>query len=94
MREIGLVADDSDFGAILEGRRIHITSLRDAHFSEAAATTESFILNLRHRWWYRDAREAGATIKSPLPYLRNRWRYGDAHEARATTKSTVPNLRN
>ena len=88
MMEIGLVADDSDFGAILEGRRIHITSLRDAHFSEAAATTESFILNLRHRWWYRDARETGATIESPVPNLRYRWGDGDAREAGAILKST------
>ena len=94
MREIGSVSDDLDVGAILEGRFIHIAPLRDAHFGEAGAIRESFILNLRHRWRYRDARETGATSKSPLPYLRNRWRYGDAHEAGATSKSSVLNLRN
>ena len=60
MREIGSVADDLDVGAIVEGGFMHITVLRDAHFSEAGATPESPVPNLHHRWWYGDAREAGA----------------------------------
>ena len=67
MREIGSVADDLDVGAFVEGVFIHIAPLRDAHFGEAGATLESptpVIPNLRHRWWYGDAREAGATRES------------------------------
>ena len=67
MREIGSVADDLDFGAILEGVFIHMAPLRDAHFGEAGATPESaqkISLNLLHRWWDGNAREAGATAKS------------------------------
>ena len=75
MREIGSVADDLDVGGILEGRFIHIASLRDAHFSEAGATRESTtiiaFLNLSHRWWDGDAREALATRESAVPNLRH-----------------------
>ena len=35
------------------------------------ATRESTSPNLRHRWWYGDAREVGATTKSAVPNLRN-----------------------
>ena len=47
MREIGLVADDMDFGAIVEGVVMHIAVLRDAHFGETGATIESTYSNLR-----------------------------------------------
>ena len=97
MREIGLVADDLDVGAVPEGRFIHIAPLRDAHFGEAGATRESIPPNPRHRWGDGDAREAGATIESTTQiaslYLRHRWGDGDAREAGATRESTPPNHR-
>ena len=70
MREIGSVADYLDFGGIVEGRFMHIAPLRDAHFGEAGATFESIAPNLRHRFWYSNAREAGATKESTAPNLR------------------------
>ena len=41
MREIGSVADDLDFGAIIEDVFMHIAPFRDAYFGEALATRES-----------------------------------------------------
>ena len=68
MREIGFgwlpVADDLDFGAILEGVFVHIAPHRDAHFGEAGATPESTFPNLRHRWGDGDARKHGAIRES------------------------------
>ena len=98
MREIGSVADDLDVGAAIEGVFIHIAPLRDAHFGEAGATTESPTKEnppfyLRHRWWYGDAREAGTTTESTFLNLRHRWWDGDAREAGATIESKFPNLR-
>ena len=81
MREIGSVSDDLDLRAVLEGVFIHIAPLRDAHFGEAGATTESTSPNLRHRWWDGDAREAGAMLESIFPNLLHRWGDGDAREA-------------
>ena len=72
MREIGSVADELDFGAILEGIFMHIAPFRDAHFGEAGATKESLFPNLCHRWGDGDAREAGATTESIVPNLRHR----------------------
>ena len=80
MREIGSVADDLDVGAILEGVFIHFTPIRDAHFGEAGATSESPFPNLLHRFWDGDTRETGATIESKFPNLRYRFWYGDASE--------------
>ena len=60
MREIGSVSDDLDVRAMNEGRSMHIAVLRDAHFGEARAITESIFPNLRHRWGDGDARETGA----------------------------------
>ena len=93
MREIGLVADDLDIGAAIEGRFTHFTPLRDAYFGEAGATIESTFRNLRHRLRDDDAREAGASTESTFRNLRHRWGDGDAREAGATTESTVPHLR-
>ena len=73
MREIGLVADYLDFGAILEGIFSHIAPLRDAHFGEAGAAIESPVLNLRHRWGNGDARETVATRENSFPNLRHRF---------------------
>ena len=72
MREIGSVADDLDFGAILEGVFIHMATLGDTYFVEAGATLESIPPNLRHRYRNGDTREAGATIESIFPNLRHR----------------------
>ena len=72
MREIGSVADDLDVGAVPEGRFMHIAPLRDAHFGEAVATTESPFPNLRYRWGDGDARETGARGESPILNLRHR----------------------
>ena len=96
MREIGsegLVADDLDLGAIPEGRSMHIAPLRDAHFGEAGAMRESPFSNLRHRFWYGDAREAGATRESTFLNLRHRFWYGDVREVDAIRESTDSNLR-
>ena len=92
MREIESVADDLDVGTILEGVFIHFTPIRDAHFGEAGATSESPFPNLLHRFWDGDTREAGATIESSYSNLRHRWRDGDAREAGATIESTLSNL--
>ena len=48
MREIGLVADDLDVGAVLEGSFMHTTPIRNVHFGETGTTIESPPSNLRH----------------------------------------------